>query len=190
MFTIFITHTSFQLYHAHFPAPYLKNIHDPPSPSPAQPPLSDSTLHDHPTLNALPNDNLSTEGGVTLHSTRLYDFCDVEQRREWLDILVALIEYLRSGESKVGYLNKSLPKNMLHKDVEDTADMETAGEAALGLVDDGVLGEIPVAGTERVDGEEEVGTAVVGGPRRSARKRRVGGRDGELEVEEKSTKVR
>jgi hypothetical protein len=34
---------------------------------------------------------------------------------EWLDVLVALVEYLRSGESKVGYLNAAVGKNMLHK---------------------------------------------------------------------------
>jgi hypothetical protein len=29
--------------------------------------------------------------------------------------VIALIEYLRSGENKVGFLNKSLANNMLHK---------------------------------------------------------------------------
>ena len=36
-----------------------------------------------------------------------------------MDIVVALIEYLRSGTSRVGYLNNSVTKNMLHKDQED-----------------------------------------------------------------------
>ena len=54
-------------------------------------------------------------GGVILQSSPLYDFCKVEQRGEWIRILVALIEFLRSGESKVGYLNKTLGRNMIHK---------------------------------------------------------------------------
>ena len=54
-------------------------------------------------------------GGVILQSSSLYDFCKVEQRGEWIGILVALIEYLRSGESKVGYLNKTRTRNMIHK---------------------------------------------------------------------------
>jgi hypothetical protein len=29
-----------------------------------------------------------------------------------------LIEYLRSGESKVGFLNRSIEKNFLHRDIE------------------------------------------------------------------------
>ena len=29
-----------------------------------------------------------------------------------------MVEYLKSGESKVGYLNNSVEKNMLHKDNE------------------------------------------------------------------------
>jgi hypothetical protein len=37
------------------------------------------------------------------------------ERTEWLDVLVALVEYLRSGESRVGYLNAAVGKNMLHK---------------------------------------------------------------------------
>jgi len=31
-----------------------------------------------------------------------------------------MIEYLRSGESKVGYLNNSVEKNMLHKENEQS----------------------------------------------------------------------
>jgi len=56
---------------------------------------------------------------VILSSTRLYVFCDPVQRREWLDVLIALIEYLRSGESHVGFLNNSVDKNMLHKDQQE-----------------------------------------------------------------------
>ena len=42
--------------------------------------------------------------------------CNPVARGEWLDILIALIEYLRSGTSKVGYLNNSLENNRLDKD--------------------------------------------------------------------------
>jgi len=76
---------------------------------------------------------------VTLTSTKLYDFCDPTERAEWLDVLIALIEYLRSGESKVGFLNKSMDKNMLHKVQEDAMELEnkesggdTVGEVAEG----------------------------------------------------------
>jgi len=44
----------------------------------------------------------------------MYDFCEPVDRVLWLDILIALIEYLRSGESYVSALNNRLPKNMLH----------------------------------------------------------------------------
>lgn len=180
MFTIFITHTSFQLYHAHFPSLYLKTINSPPSQSPPSqsPPLPEATAasqdNDHRAAAAL----LPSEQGVTLRSTRLYDFCHVRERGEWLDVLVALIEYLRSGESKVGFLNKSLEKNMLHKDVEDAADEAVVGE------------EIPqTGGTGRVEGGDvgSVGDGR-GGLRRSRRKRGVGDRDVE-EVEEGSRKI-
>jgi hypothetical protein len=56
---------------------------------------------------------------VTLKSTKLYDFCVPAERVEWLDILIALIEYIRSGESKIRFLNKSMERNMLHKSQED-----------------------------------------------------------------------
>jgi hypothetical protein len=91
---MFITHTSFQLYHAIFPAEYLQYIHD--------------TEYDE--------QKITTE--ITLSSTKLYNFCDPGERGEWLEVVIALIEYLRSGESKVGFLNKSLQKNMLHKSGE------------------------------------------------------------------------
>jgi hypothetical protein len=54
-----------------------------------------------------------------LRSTPPYDFCKPDAREKWLQIFVALIEYLRSGESKVGFLNKSLEPNYLHKEVEE-----------------------------------------------------------------------
>jgi hypothetical protein len=73
MLAIFIAHTSSRLYHAHFPPEYLRQIHD--------------TGH--------------CEQGITLTSTQLYDFCDVVERSEWLDILIALTEHLRSGDRKL-----------------------------------------------------------------------------------------
>jgi len=51
-----------------------------------------------------------------LSSTKPFDMCNPVARGEWLDILIALIEYLRSGTSKVGYLNNSLENNRLDKD--------------------------------------------------------------------------
>lgn len=41
-------------------------------------------------------------------------------------MLIAVIEYLRSGESKVGFLNKSIKKNMLHKAEEDEVGLESS----------------------------------------------------------------
>jgi hypothetical protein len=88
---VFLTHTSFQLYHCHLPSDYLRGIHD----------------------------NGNVEGdGVTLSSTRLYDFCNPQERGEWLDIFVALIEYLKSGESRVGPLNNQIQKNLIHKVIQ------------------------------------------------------------------------
>jgi len=56
---------------------------------------------------------------VMLRASRLYDFIEPEQRREWLEIVVALMGYLKSGESRVGYLNNSLQSNMLHKEFDE-----------------------------------------------------------------------
>jgi hypothetical protein len=85
---VFVTHTSFQLYHCLFSQEYLRDIHD--------------------------MGNVSGNG-VTLSASSLYDFCDPVQRGEWLDVFIALIEFLRSGESRVGFLNRFHPRNMLHK---------------------------------------------------------------------------
>ena len=118
-----------------------------------------------------------------LKSTKLYDFCDPDERAEWLDILIALIEYLRSGESKVGFLNRSLEKNMLHKALEDEG--EGGGEGDLRGRSGDVVGEIPRLGkgTGKAGGlvVEEVGTL-----RRSSRKRAAVN----LEKEGRDTKVR
>ena len=50
-----------------------------------------------------------------LNRTKTYDFRRVEERGEWFDVFVALIQYLLSGESKVGFLNNSHPQNLIHK---------------------------------------------------------------------------
>jgi hypothetical protein len=94
-FAILISHTSFQLYHCKLPRRYLESIHD--------------------------TGNVE-EGQVILSCTRSYDFQDPRQRGEWFDIVVALIEYLRSGESKVGFLNNSVERNMIHKENNDMDD--------------------------------------------------------------------
>ena len=79
---IYIQHTSFRLYHCHFPQSYLSSLYHTGQPSPS--------AHDE---------------GVDLCHTREYDFADPQQRAEWFDIFVALVQYLLSGRSKVGYLN-------------------------------------------------------------------------------------
>ena len=84
---IYIRHTSFQLYHCQFPKDYLHELYH----------------------------TGETTGEVTLHTTKPYDFCDVAERGEWLEIFVALVQYLVSGESKVGFLNKNHPRNLIHK---------------------------------------------------------------------------
>ena len=65
------------------------------------------------------NGLVNTEHPVTLKVTPRYDFCNREKRKEWFDIVIALFQYLQSGDSRVGFLNNNAPKNMLHKDVED-----------------------------------------------------------------------
>lgn len=87
-FVVFIKHTSFQLYHCIFSKEYLRSIHD---------------------------TGEVEDVEITLSSTRLYDFCEPVDRGEWLEIFVALIEYLRSGQSKVGFLNNRIEGNMIHK---------------------------------------------------------------------------
>lgn len=85
---MFNSHTRFQLYHCKFPPDYLVHLRD---------------------------KGLVTDRGVTLNRTKMYDFADVTQRGEWFDLFVALLQYLKSGEAKVGYLNRSHPKNALHR---------------------------------------------------------------------------
>jgi len=59
-----------------------------------------------------------SDKSVTLEITLPYDFCDPEQRGQWVDIFVALVQYLRSGESKVQFLSASHPRNLIHKVLE------------------------------------------------------------------------
>jgi hypothetical protein len=58
---------------------------------------------------------LPTSEGVIVNRSKAYDTCKVDERSEWVDIFVALIQYLLSGESKVGSLNNSHPRNLIHK---------------------------------------------------------------------------
>ena len=50
-----------------------------------------------------------------LKRSKRYDFVNVHERGEWFDLFVALVQYLLSGESKVGYLNNSHRSNLIHK---------------------------------------------------------------------------
>ena len=116
------SHTSFQLYHSLFPpSKYLKSIHNLPpvstSPNPSMRPATISVENTAFATQELPSKSIPTDNavvptdaiqpqGVKLRSTRLYDFCDVHDCGECLDIVVVLIEYLRTGESKVGYPNR------------------------------------------------------------------------------------
>ena len=84
---MFVFHTSFQLYHSKFPKHYLQDIYE----------------------------KGFSNTKVKLKCTALYDFCEPEERGQWCDIFVALVEYLRSGESKVQWLSKSHPRNLIHK---------------------------------------------------------------------------
>lgn len=89
--------------------------------------------------------------GMTLSSTKLYDFSDPVERAQWLDILLALIEYLRS-ESKVGFLNKFIRRNMLHKSQEDAGGLEGSVVKAESIPN--VVGEIPSGGYKNNGAEE------------------------------------
>ena len=89
-FVIYIHHTTFQLYHCHFPRGYLSELYH----------------HGQPTTESK---------GVVLDRSRTYDFGKVDERGGWFDLFVALVQYLLSGESKVGYLNNEHPRNLIHK---------------------------------------------------------------------------
>ena len=83
------------------------------------------------------------------------------ERGQWLDILIALIEYLRSGESKVGFLNKAMRRKMLDKGVEDEV-------GKTGAWDGDVVGKIPNGEVETEGGAVLVAEGML---RRSSRKR-------------------
>ena len=55
------------------------------------------------------------EDHVFLNRTKFYNFAEPEERGEWFDVFVALIQYLVSGESKAGFLNRHHPANLLNK---------------------------------------------------------------------------
>jgi hypothetical protein len=59
--------------------------------------------------------------GVRLNCTKPFNFLEADERGEWFDIFVELIQYLLSGESKVGFLNKNQPWNLIHKVRSTTA---------------------------------------------------------------------
>jgi hypothetical protein len=84
---LFNSHSQFQLYHCSLPKDYLKKIREKG--------LADSY--------------------VTLNRTKLFEFGNLKDRAEWVDLFLALMQYLISGEAKVGYLNRHHPRNPLHR---------------------------------------------------------------------------
>lgn len=87
-------------------------------------------------------------------------------------MLIAVIEYLRSGESKVGFLNKSIKKNMLHKAEEDEMGLESSILEAGKVVNDTIREGVQLEVEGRKQEKRENGTG--GGPvvqRRTSRKR-------------------
>jgi len=86
---IYIKHASFQLYHCTFPRRYLRALYE----------------------KGKPDD----EDHVVLNRTKFYNFAELEERGEWFDVFVALIQYLVSGESNAGFLNRHHPANLLNK---------------------------------------------------------------------------
>jgi len=63
--------------------------------------------------------------GVTLQVS--YDFFNVAEQAERLDIIVVVLQHLAGGKSKVGFSNSLAESNMLPKDVEDKAYAELEG---------------------------------------------------------------
>lgn len=64
---------------------------------------------------------------MVLSSTKAYNICNPIARGKWLDIVIASIGYLRRGTSKVGFLDNSVEKNILHNDQEGEDVHATAG---------------------------------------------------------------
>lgn len=104
---MFNSHTRFQLYHCKFPREYLIQLRD---------------------------TGIATTG-VTLNRTKMFDFANLDHRAEWFDLFIALMQYLKSGEAKVGYLNRLHPKNALHRDVETTLEQEESSENVEDVLD-------------------------------------------------------
>lgn len=86
---MYIQHTFFQLFHCTFPQAYLRELY-----------------HDG---------ELDPSTGSNLHKTKAYDFYKVDVRGEWFDVFVALMQYLVTGQSKVGVLDKAHPSDLTHK---------------------------------------------------------------------------
>ena len=109
----------------------------------------------NPTFKSVHDEGIVTEK-VILSSTKLYDVCNPVARGEWLDLLIALIEYLRSGSSKVGYLNNSVEKNMLHKNQEENVE-ESAAEESVdeSSAEESVVEESAVESSADEDSEHE-----------------------------------
>jgi hypothetical protein len=135
--------------------------------------ISDSAI---PISSRLDTPSPVVHPGVTLQSTKLYDFREGTSRGEWLDILVALVEYLRSGESKVMYLNKYLERNMLHMNMEDQervereAGLEGELHSATGMQGSLAVGSVGLVDSRGVVEDEKPEGR---GLRRSTRKRGV-----------------
>ena len=131
MFTILIQHTSFRLWHCVFPAAYLRKVRYLPLVGPDGTAMSDDgggSGDGSPAVSADVVAPAASAGGVTLRCSGAYDFACVAERGAWLDVLVALVQYLQSGESRVGFLNKALERNKLHKRAEE-ADAQDEAEA-------------------------------------------------------------
>jgi hypothetical protein len=76
-----------------------------------------------------------------------------------------MVEYLRSGESKVGYLNKSVERNMLHKGDKVKFEGSMAEEQGGGDIVQGAV-------VSMTEGHLEEGNPVEG-PRMLTRKRKA-----------------
>ena len=175
MFTILIQHTSFRLWHCVFPAAYLRKVRYLPLVGPDGTAMSDDgggSGDGSPAVSADVVAPAASAGGVTLRCSGAYDFACVAERGAWLDVLVALVQYLQSGESRVGFLNKALERNKLHKRAEE-ADAQDEAEAvaveALETVDADSEDEDDAVDIVNVETAEETREVA---PRNSSGKRR------------------
>jgi len=107
---------------------------------------------------------------VVLRCSRAYDFSNVAERGAWLDVLVALVLYLQSGDSRVGYLSKTLRRNRLHKRVDEAeAQAEAENVQAPAEVED--LDDEDSDEDSEMEMEMEMEEAPEVAPRRLSRKR-------------------